>query len=206
VDRAAPDPAAQRRTVLAGMAVAGPAAALAWLGVYRLVPAAAIARGASDPIRFALGWLAVAVLLCLVTGVEAIAHRRLFTPAIDPLAGAEPPAMKVDQRYLQQTLEQTLVFAVGLFGLAAFAAPEAAARAIAATSVVWILSRWAFWIGYRRAPRFRAPGLVGMVQSLLVLLWVAWQFGNAAAGRPWGALPVALFLAIEALLLVQAAR
>jgi len=206
MDRAAPDPAAQRRTIIAGMAIAAPVATLLWIGVYRFLPPVMVASGAFDPTRFALGWVAVAVLLCLATGAEAVAHRRLFTPGIDPLAGADPPAMKVDQRYLQQTVEQILVFAAGLFGLAACAAPETAARSIAATSSVWILSRWAFWIGYRRAPRFRAPALVGMVQSLVVLLWVAWQFGNSVAGRPWGAVRVALFLAIEALLLAQARR
>jgi hypothetical protein len=201
-----PSAAAQRRTIVAGMAAAAPVAILLWLATFRLLPPGAVERGAADPVRFALGWTAVAVLLCLVPGVEAIAHRRLFTAAIDPLAGAEPPAMKVDQRYLQQTLEQIVVFAAGLFGLAAFAAPETAARAVSATALVWILSRWAFWIGYRRASRFRAPGLVGMVQSILALLWAVWRFGASIAGPAWSAAPIALFIAIEALLLVQARR
>jgi hypothetical protein len=199
-------PAAQRRTIVVGMAIAAPLAVALWMAAFRFLPRGVVERGAADPVRFALGWTAIAVLLCLVAGVEAVAHRRLFSAAIDPLAGAEPPAMKVDQRYLQQTLEQILVFVPGLFGLAAFATPETAARAICATALLWILSRWAFWMGYRRAPRFRAPGLVGMVQSLLVLLWVVWRFGASIAGTAWGAVPVALFLLIEAFLLVQARR
>lgn len=200
------NPADQRRTIILGMAAAVPLAILVWEATYRLLPSAWAAAGAADPVRFALGWTGMAVLLCLVTGVEAVAHRRLYSAAIDPLAGADPPAMKVDQRYLQQTLEQLAVFAVGLFGLAAFAPPETAARATAATATVWIVSRWAFWIGYRRAPRFRAPGLVGMVQSILVLLWVAWRFCASFAGPVGGAVPVLLFLAIEALLVVDARR
>jgi hypothetical protein len=197
-------PAAQRRTIVVGMAAAVPIAIALWRATFRFLPPGVVERGAADPVRFALGWTAVAVLLCLVAGVEAVAHRRLFTAAIDPLAGADPPAMKIDQRYLQQTLEQLVVFAAGLFGLAAFAAPDTAARAIAATAIVWILSRWAFWIGYRRASRFRAPGLVGMVQGILVLLWVVWRFGASLAGPIGGAVPVLLFVAIELLLIVQA--
>jgi len=206
MERATLDPAAQRRTIILGMAAAAPLALGLWVAAYRLLPGEAAARASADPFRFALGLTCVAVLLCLVAGVEAVAHRRLYSAAIDPLAGADPPAMKVDQRYLQQTLEQILVFAAGLFGLAAFAAPETAVRAIAATGTVWILSRWAFWIGYRRAARFRAPGLVGMVQSILVLLWVVWRFGSSIAGPVGGALPIALFLGIEALLVFQAKR
>src|SRR3546814_17796269 len=48
------------------------------------------------------------ILLAFVTGIEAVAHRRLFSRAIDPLAGAESAATKVDLRYLQHTLEQQI--------------------------------------------------------------------------------------------------
>lgn len=198
--------AAQRATIMFGMAVAVPLALAVWVATYELLPGHIAARAAAQPVRFALGCVCVAVLLCLVSGIEAIAHRRLFSPAIDPLAGAEPPEMKVDQRYLRQTLEQLAVFAPGLFGLAIYAPPAAAARAIAATSLVWILSRFVFWIGYRRAARFRAPGLVGMMQSLLVLLWVVWRFTTEIAGPAAGFVPVALFLVIEAVLVFQSRR
>jgi hypothetical protein len=202
----APGLAAQRRTIMLGMAVAAPVAVLVWEGTYRLLPAEMAARGAADPVRFAFGCVCLALLLCLVSGVEAIAHRRLFSAAIDPLAGADPPAMKVDQRYLQQTLEQILVFAGGLFGLAFFAPPAVAARAIAATTLVWIVARFVFWIGYHRGARFRAPGLVGMVQSILVLLWVVWRFGTWLGGPALGAAPLLLFAAIEAVLVYRARR
>jgi hypothetical protein len=196
----------QRRTIVLGMAVAAPAAVATWFATYRLLPGEVAARAALHPLAFAFGCLAAAVLLCFVTGVEAVAHGRLFSTAIDPLAGADPPELEVDRRYLQQTLEQLVPFTVGLFGLALYAPPAAAARAVAATSLVWIVSRFVFWIGYRRAARFRAPGLVGMVQSLLILLWVVWRFATDLAGPAAGAVPVMLFLAIEAILLFEARR
>ncbi|MGA7780986.1 MAG: hypothetical protein WCA85_25230 [Paraburkholderia sp.] len=62
----------------------------------------------------------VAVLFCLVTGFEAVAHERLTSPAFDPLAGFETHRLRVNQRYLQNTAEQIIVFAAALFGLAAY--------------------------------------------------------------------------------------
>lgn len=57
---------------------------------------------------------------CLLPAVEAVAHERLFSPAIDPLAGAESRRLKINQRYLQNSIEQYLLFAPGLLGLARY--------------------------------------------------------------------------------------
>ena len=56
--------------------------------------------------------------------------------------------MRVNQRYLQNTLEQTVIFLVGLFGLAAYMADGNQMRAVLASAVVWTLGRLAFWGGY----------------------------------------------------------
>jgi len=200
------DVAAQRRSVTLAMAATGPVAILLWLGTYRLLPDALVAKATAEPGRFALGCACLAILFCFAAGIEAVAHRRLFSPAIDPLAGAEDAPMRVDQRYLQHTLEQLLLFLPGLFGLAAWLEPGPAVRAVAATTLVWIVGRYAFWIGYHQAPRWRAIGLAGMVQSILVLLWVAYRFGEELAGPAGGAAPLVAFAALEAVLLVRARR
>lgn len=109
--------------------------------------------------------------------------------------------MRVNQRYLQNTLEQILVFAAGLFGLAAYSPDGAAMRAVLATAVVWILARFAFWIGYHRSAAMRGLGAPGMAISLFVLLYVAARFGYEVDGFAGAAVPVAAFLAIEAFLL-----
>jgi hypothetical protein len=197
---------AERRGLMLAMAGTVPLAVLIWWAAYRLLPGGVAAAGAASPMRFALGGTVLAVLLCFLTGIEAVAHGRLFSAAINPLAGAESPALKVDLRYLQHTLEQLVLFIPSLFALAAWLEPESAVRAMAATILIWILSRYAFWIGYHRAPRWRALGLAGMMQSLLILLWAAWIFGNGIGGFWWGAAPVALFLGVEAVLVVLARR
>jgi hypothetical protein len=135
-----------------------------------------------------------------VLGVEAVAHERLSSPAFDPLAGFETRRLRVNQRYLQNTLEQLIVFAVALFGLAAYSHGGGAMRAVLATAVVWVLARFAFWIGYHRSAAMRGLGAPGMALSMVVLLYVAGRIGFDVGGFVGAAVPVAAFLAIEAFL------
>jgi hypothetical protein len=66
-----------------------------------------------------------------------------------------------------------------------------------AASLVWMLARIAFWIGYRRGAAQRIGGLIGTAQSLLILL-----YGCARIGFEWGGIvgacvPLVLFGAAE---------
>lgn len=106
----------------------------------------------------------------------------------------------MNQRYLQNTLAQTFVFIVGLFGFAAYCPDVSAMRAVLATTVVWILARFAFWIGYHRSTAMRDLGAPGMVLSIIVLLYVAGRIGYEVGGFVGAAVPVVVFLAIEAFL------
>ena len=146
---------------------------------------------------FALKCFCLAVLFCVVTGVEAVAHERLVSTAFDPLSGFETRRLRVNQRYLQNTLEQTLVFAAALFGLSAYCPDGSAMRAVLATTIVWILARFAFWIGYHRSAAMRGLGAPGMALSLIVLLYVAGRIGYEAGGLVGAAVPIVAFLAIE---------
>jgi hypothetical protein len=195
-----------RRALIPTIAVALPLTAAAWLAVYWLSPPLDGMEEPSARLAYALGWTCVAVLLAFVTGIEAVAHRRLFSRAIDPLAGAESPATKVDLRYLQHTLEQLALFAPGLFGLAYYGDDPRAIHAVTATAVMWIVGRWAFWIGYHRGSEWRGVGAPGMLQSMLVLLYAVFRFGHDLAGLIGGLAPIAVFLAIEARLFQLARR
>src|SRR3546814_16650072 len=93
------------------------------------------------------------ILLAFVTGIEAVAHRRLFSRAIDPLAGAESAATKVDLRYLQHTLEQLVVFLPGLFGLAYYCNGPRSVHAVTATAILWVIGSCACWIGFPQLGR-----------------------------------------------------
>jgi hypothetical protein len=119
----------QRRDGMIAIATAMPVALLVWLAIAYFAPPPAGMDSLSGRMLFALKCYCVAVLFCLVTGVEAVAHERLSSPAFDPLAGFATRRLRVNQRYLQNTVEQILVFGAALFGLAAYSPDGPAIRA-----------------------------------------------------------------------------
>jgi hypothetical protein len=144
--------------------------------------------------------VAVATLFCLAAAIEAVAHERLQSPAFDPLAGYENRRLRVNERYLQNTLEQLVVFAVGLFGVAAYSADGAAMRVVPATATVWVLARFAFWIGYHRSAALRALGAPSMMIGLIMLLYVVARVGFDVAGITGAIALLSAFSALEAML------
>jgi uncharacterized membrane protein YhdT len=190
----------QHRIGMTAIAVAMPIALLLWLAIAYLAPPLTGMDSLGGRTLFTLKCCCLAVLFCLVTGVEAVAHERLSSPAFDPLSRFETPRLRVNQRYLQNTLEQIIVFAAGLFGLAAYCADGVAMRAVLATTAVWMLARFAFWIGYHQSAVMRGLGAPGMALSMIVLLYVAGRIGFEVGGAVGAAVPVAGFLAIEAFL------
>jgi MAPEG family len=185
---------------MAAIAASMPVALLLWLAIAYLMPPLTGMDGLGDRMLLTLKCCCAAVLFCLVTGVEAVAHERLFSPAFDPLSGFETRRLRVNQRYLQNTTEQFLVFAVGLFGLAAYSPGGSAMRAVLATTIVWITARFAFWIGYHWSAATRGLGAPGMALSMIVLLYVVGRTGFEVGGFVGAAVPVVAFLAIEAFL------
>ncbi len=193
----------QRRSGMVAIGVAMPVAIAMWLALAFAPPPLSGMETVDARMLFALKCFCVAVLFCLVLGVEAVAHERLVSPAFDPLAGFETKRLRVNQRYLQNTLEQTAVFAAALFGLAAYSPDGAAMRAVLATTVVWILARFAFWIGYHHSAAMRGIGAPGMALSMIVLLYVACRFGFDLAGIAGAVIVVASFAGIEAFLFLM---
>jgi len=164
---------------------------------------APVLDGMDQPVArlvFALKCSALAVLFTLVPGVEAVAHERLVSPAFDPLAGHETKRMRVNQRFLQNTLEQTVVFLVGLLGLAAYMEDGNQMRAVLATAVVWTLARLAFWGGYHLGSTWRVLGAPSMLLGQLVLGYVGLRVGYDAAGERGAWAVLVAFLLFEALL------
>lgn len=198
--------AGERRKLLGGAAVALPLAVAAWLGLYWLTPPVASAEEPLARLVYALNWIGVAVLLTFLTAIEAVSHERLFTPAIDPLAGRESRRMRINLRYLQHTLEQLLVFIPGLLLLAWYSADGVELRAVTATAIVWVALRLVFWIGYHISPSLRTPGLVGTAMSMVVLLYGAARFGYELAGWAGAVAPLLIFAGIEVYLVRMSLR
>jgi hypothetical protein len=192
-----PDFRRQRSVIVKWILAAFPLSAVLWLGVYHWTPPLS---GMDDPLArlfFAINCCCVAILFCFMTGIEAVSHERLQSPGIDPLAGYATRRMTINLRYLQHTLEQLLLFVPGLLALAFYCSNGSAMRAVVATTVVWMVTRAAFWIGYHYGSLYRAAGAPGMAQSLAVLLYVCARFGFDLAGLPGAIAPIALFLCIE---------
>lgn len=190
----------QRKAGAIAIAVSTVAAAALWLGVRHLAPAIPGMDLLGARMIFTLKCCCFVVLFCLVTGIEAVAHERLQSPAFDPSTGHETRRLRVNLRYLQNTLEQFVVFAAGLFGLAAYSPDGSSMRAVLATAVVWVLARFAFWIGYHRSAAMRGIGASGMMTSLLVLLYVVGRISFDMAGPAGAIAAIAAFLLIEAVL------
>ena len=190
----------QRRRSVTVIGVAALTGAVLWVGIrYGMAPLAGTDE-LSTRMLVTLKCCCLAALFCLVTGIEAVAHERLQSPAFDPLAGHETHRLSVNLRYLQNTLEQFVVFAIGLFGLAAYSPDGNAMRAVIATTVAWIIFRLAFWAGYHRSAAMRGAGVPGMMLSLLVLIYVGARIGHDIAGVAGAAAVVIAFLGFEAVL------
>jgi hypothetical protein len=78
-------------------------------------------------------------------------------------------------------------------------------RAVVATTAVWVLGRFAFWIGYHQGSLHRAAGAPGMALGMLVLLYVAARFGAEIAGWP-GAIAVLILFALGEAVLVMTTK
>lgn len=181
-----------RGTIAATVAISLPFAIFLWLALRHLLPPIA-----AEPMIFALQCSGALVLLALVPGIEAVAHERLFHPSIDPLAGADSRRLVVNQRYIQNTLEQLATLIPGLFLLAHY---EPDLRLVAATAIVWTLGRWAWWIGYHIGPMWRGLGVWSMMVGQLALLYGVGRSGFDLAGWPGVAALLGPFAAIEGFL------
>ena len=190
----------QRSAGIVFIAIGAVVAIAIWYAINTYAPPVAGMDSLAARMLFALKWYGAAVLFTLVLGVEAVAHERLVTPAFDPLAGFETRRMRVNQQYLRNTLEQTVVFGAALFGLAAWRTTDTAMRAVEAATVVWVLSRWGFWIGYHVSAAGRGLGVGGMALAMILLIYDTARFGGELYGPVGAWAPVVLFVAIEAFL------
>lgn len=120
----------------------------------------------------------VVALLPLFIMIITIANSRFLSEAIDPTRHAESPTMLVDGRVAENTLQQNFVFAVASLAMSTLVSPGNL-QVVWACTIVFVVARCAFWMGYRVNPLYRAPGMsatgylnLGMIGYVLYRLMV----------------------------------
>lgn len=147
---------------------------LAWRLIESILPVTAAGTEAE---RLGVGCATLlpgAVVLALMVLAQILARGAALV--LDPTVGQETRFLLVNQRVISNTLEQFAVFVPALLALAAVASP-AATPAILALGYVFAGARLLFWVGYLRAPLFRAPGMAatgGVTFATLIAACWAW--------------------------------
>jgi hypothetical protein len=143
----------------------------------RVMPCLPEGADAGDRLAFAAKWIAIAAAP-LFFAIVAVGNRRFLTEAIDPLLGKESPAMIVNGRVVDNNVQQYLLFVVAAFAVAA-AADGPQLGLVSAASLLFIVFRFAFWIGYRIHPLYRAFGMSSTAYLNVLLfaaaIWMAWR-------------------------------
>jgi len=136
--------------------------------LYWLLPSIENMNETLDRIVFTF-WMNAVAILPLFAGIIVVGNNRFLTDAIDPLRHAENRVIEINERYLDNTLQQYLVFLVGTVALSTFLDGQSM-KLIVALTVVFILARIVFWVGYRIDPLYRAPGMAATIYMNLGII------------------------------------
>ncbi len=168
------DSASARRT---GLIWSAAGTVLGWL-LFALIVGLFIgprAAQTADRLAYAAAWMwPIAVLLFAMTVVAAVA--RGASAAMDPTAHAEGRFLDLSRRILTNTVEQSLVFALGAFAMAAVT-PAGQLGLLGALTILFVIARVAFWIGYLVDPVYRYAGFALTAEiNVVVLVWTLVHF------------------------------
>jgi hypothetical protein len=142
-------------------------------GIYQRWPANPSLADVSSRLAYALQANAFAVLPLLI-GIMAVGNNRFLSEAIDPTLRKEDLGTQINGRVVENTLQQYVLFLTGTLALSVNLTAEQM-RAIPAAALVFVVARFAFWIGYRIHPLYRAFGMAATgylnVGILACALW-----------------------------------
>jgi hypothetical protein len=118
----------------------------------------------------------VFALLPFFVMLVTVGNARFRSDAIDPTRHAESRSLEIDGRVADNTLQQNFVFAVVSLALSTIVAAHHL-QVVWACTIVFVIARCVFWVGYRMDPLYRAPGMaataylnLGMI--LFVVYWI----------------------------------
>jgi len=93
--------------------------------------------------------------------------------------------MLINIRYLNNSVEQFLLFSLGLLGTACYLVNPVNFGILPAASITWMIFRFIFWIGYHIDPLLRGPGLNGTLISVGLLNYTGFKFVEEVTGSSW---------------------
>jgi hypothetical protein len=96
--------------------------------------------------------------LPLLIGIITVANTRFSSAAIDPTRHVESAALEINGRFVDNTVQQLLLFSIATLALCTVLTPSGM-RVIPAAVAVFVIARTVFWIGYRVRPIYRAAGM-----------------------------------------------
>jgi hypothetical protein len=143
-----------------------------WIA-WRAWPEVAPLTSAGERVAYAAELLiAVAVVVLLIV---SLLFRTFDTAkAEDPFANAESQRWRINQRVLQNTVEQAMVFVPALLALSARVEPGHV-KILPVLTALWCAGRILFWVGYRVKPVLRGPGFEWtLYTSVLAIGWYVW--------------------------------
>jgi uncharacterized membrane protein YecN with MAPEG domain len=158
--------------IVAAGAASGCVAMLAGVGaVYELWSTDPALADVASRLAYAMQAGAFASLPLLI-GIAVVSTNRFFSEAIDPTVQKESLATQINGRVVDNTLQQFVLFLVATAALSVNLA-AGQMRIIPAATIVFVVARTAFWIGYRINPLYRAFGLAATFYLNICILAVA---------------------------------
>jgi len=122
---------------------------------------------------YALKWAVVAAIP-LFAMIVAVGNARFLSEAIDPTLAREDQKMIVNGRVADNTLQQFLLFLVGMLALSV-SLPLERLSIVPAVAITFVVARIIFWVGYRIHPLYRAPGFSSVAyMNLFMFIAVLW--------------------------------
>lgn len=148
--------------------------ALIWIGRAAFVGFTPISDDPQERLDLALIWLLLPGLTLLI-GVVGAARRGFYKDAIDGTRTPASPALEINLRYNQNTVEQVLLAAIAWVGLA-LRLPREMLFIIPVMAVTFFFGRVTFFIGYLINPVARTYGMtLTVVPTIAAYAWLTWQ-------------------------------
>lgn len=121
----------------------------------------------SDKLIYALRVCAFPAVMTLLVAVLMVSRKRVNGPGHNPLAGKES-YLQLDKNVLTNTVEQVLVFLLFVLVLITYLQP-AEMRIIPLYSIIFVVSRVLFRIGYGIHPKYRSCGMLTLFLSHFII-------------------------------------